>query len=420
MDKPIILFVDHAPPDALEAVAECGKVNRTRYAVAVIKNSKTNSLPPKEGLDILITCDFSKPLSIMRALTPYCERIAAVTCRSEARIHDFARLLPYLPYLRTPTSESLMWATDKISMRERFAAYDKTITPRFLVVSSNDKTMRAEIKEKVGFPLIMKPSNLAASLMVAICYHEEELKQVLRSAFRKINSVYKKEGRKIEPRLLVEELMEGDMYSIDGYVSARGKIYFCPLINIKTGRAIGFDDFFGYQQITPVKLSKASVEKAEEAATAAIRALCLRSTTVHIELMKMEAGWKIIELGPRIGGFRHVMYKHAFGINHGLNDILIRMGKKPVVTKKPRGYAAAFKFFAKEEGVLKKLLGVQKVKALASFKSIKVNKQIGDKCLYAKHSGRSVCDLILFNEKRSELFADIRRAEQMIVIQTEK
>ena len=46
--------------------------------------------------------------------------------------------------------------------------------------------------------------------------------------------------------------------SVDGYVNNRGKVYFCPMVYIKTGISIGFDDFFGYMQLCPTQLKSES------------------------------------------------------------------------------------------------------------------------------------------------------------------
>ena len=76
------------------------------------------------------------------------------------------------------------------------------------------------------------------------------------------------------------------------------------------------------------------------------------------------------------------------------------------------------KFFAKQEGLIKKINGINKIKALGSFVSIEQNKKVGDKCRFAKNGGRSVANLIMFNESRSGLLADIRRAEKFLQIIT--
>jgi hypothetical protein len=69
--------------------------------------------------------------------------------------------------------------------------------------------------------------------------------------------------------------------------------------------------------------------------------------------------------------------------------------------------------------VLTKLSGIKKATELKRFKNIKVNKKIGDRCLFAKNGGLSVFNIILFNTDRPKLLADIRRLEQMVSIETE-
>src|SRR5438309_1635157 len=93
-----------------------------------------------------------------------------------------------------------------------------------------DKTVTdPDIVKKISFPLIIKPAGLASSLLVRLCYHREELEPALAKTIRKIKSVYKKKNGRGEPRILVEEFMEGSMYSIDSYVNQRGVVYHTPL-----------------------------------------------------------------------------------------------------------------------------------------------------------------------------------------------
>lgn len=421
--KNIILYVNNVPHDALVSIRRYGKKTNTKYRVAVIYDPNNRPPSPEEGvrdedLDIVMSCDINEPLSIARTLLPYTEQLLAITCRGDVNIADFTKVLPHVPYLRAATTQSLLWSIDKVMMRRRFKLYNPEITPKFTVVSDARKETIQKIQDKIGFPLIMKPAGLGASLLVSICYHKQELKKILLDTLYKIKRIYKENGRKSDPQILVEQFMDGEMYSIDGYVNSVGDIYFLPMVYIKTGRAIGFDDFFGYLQMTPTILNEKSIKSAEKAARESVHALGLRSSTVHIELMRTEGGWKIIELGPRMGGFRHKMYSLAFGIDHSLNDVLIHVPKKPIIRRRVKGYAAAMKIFAKKEGRLIKLQGINRVKKLASVEEIKVNKKIGDRCVYAKNGGKSVCNIILFNPSRSGLLADIRRLEQILVIKT--
>lgn len=418
--KPLILFIAAGVSAAIEALHT---LQSSPYEVVFFTDTKSkmneaNKATIASLTKALVICDTTNPVEIQKALQPYQDQLVAVTCRAENQIPIFQRVIPHIPYLRTPTTESLGWATDKIWMRRRFAAHNKKITPAYSLVSDTSPAALEKIARKVGFPAIVKPTGLAASRLVSIVYHEDELKAVLDKVFRHIRAAYKENGYQNEPQVLVEQFMEGDMYSIEGFVTSRGKTYFCPLVHVKTGRSIGFDDFFGYQQMTPTLLKPASVKAAEVAAAEAVHALGLRSTSVHIELMKTEDGWKIIELGPRIGGFRPDLYGLAYGINITLNDVLIRVPEKPIIPKKIKAHSVAMKFFARKEGRLTKLLGIKKAQGLESFRSITIHKKVGDMCQFAKHGGNSVFNIILSNTSRSRLLADIRRLEQMIKIET--
>ena len=370
------------------------------------------------GLDIFVSCDFSKPAKIAEALLPYQDELLAITCRSEQYMRRFIEVLPHVPYLRTPSTESLKWASDKYEMRKRFRLYDKKITPNFTLVKKNTKEERERVIKKIGFPLIIKPTNLAASRFVSICYHEEELEVTLKRTFKDIVKAYAQEHHLSDPKIIAEEYMDGDMYSIDSYVDSRGKVYHCPLVKVTTGKKIGHDDFYNYLQMTPTGLKAPSIARAQATAESAIHALGLRSTTAHTELLKIDNDWKIIEVGARVGGFRHMLHALSCDINHTLNDVLIRIPKKPILPKKCKGYAVAMKWFTPKEGIITEMKGIKRIEQLESFHHIALNKKIGDRATFARNGGRSIFNLFLYNQDRSKLLADIRRVEKIVDIKT--
>ena len=413
--KKSILFVEQYMPKTLKSVRDYfGEV--TLIILRDIKNEKKEKTRSFKFADVVLYVDFSKGFKIAEALLPYQETLIAVTARGEEGANKLREVIPHVPYLRTPTAESLLWATDKYEMRKRFNLYDKKITPKFTKVKENTKTERLRVVVKIGFPMVVKPANLQESMLVAICYHEEELEKVLRNVFRRLRTEYKKFNRTQLPTIIAEEFMDGDMYSVDSYVNSRGKVFHCPMVRVKTGKNIGHDDFYNYLQMTPTALKKESIEKAHRVAELAVHALGLRSTTAHIELMKIDDDWKVIEVGPRVGGFRDLLHELSCDIDHSLNDVLIRVPKNPIIPKKCKGYAAAMKWFSKTEGIIVEMKGVKKIEALESFNSIVYNKRIGDRALFSKNGGKSIFNLFLYNADRSKLLADIRRVEQLVVI----
>ena len=414
--KNLVAFVMMMPPGSRRSLEVLSKEMGVKLKPLLLWDSRIRRNGKYDKIATVVEFDFSKPWKVASALMPYQDNLLTVTCGSDDHITRFADVIPHVPYLRTPSTESLHWATDKYEMRKRFHLFDKKNTPRFTWVKDNTKKERKRVAEKVQFPMIVKPANLGASLLVSICYHEEELEKTLKLMFSKIKGLYASGNRTETPKIIAEEYMDGDMYSIDTYVNSRGKVYRCPLVKVVTGRNIGHDDFYNYKQITPTALKKTTIEKAEKTAETAIHALGLRSVTAHTELMKIDDEWKIIEVGPRMGGFRHTLHGLSCDIDHIKNDILVRIPKTPLIPKKCKGFAVAMKWFVKEEGLITEMKGIKKIEELESFHSIAMNKKIGDKATLSKNGGKSIFNVFLFNNDRSKLLADIRRLEQIVDI----
>jgi biotin carboxylase len=422
-ERDMILFVGSYMSAQKNALAKLSRSLGKELTACVLLDDSDMSARVKLPTDhkaVVLDCDFAKDTLIQKTLLPYKHRFLAVTCRAEKNIPLLKKVVPHVPYLNTPTEKSLDWTTDKIKMRHMLRSYDRTIAPKFVVAHDATEETLNRIEKTVGFPLIIKPAGLAASLLVTLCYHREELESSLTKTVKKIDQIYKKKRGRGEPQILVEEFMEGSMYSIDSYVNQRGVVYHTPLVHVRTGRSVGFEDFFGYMRITPVGLKAHKIEAAKRVAEKAIEALNMRSTNCHIELMKTEDGWKVIELGPRIGGFRHEMYELSYGIDHSMNDILIRIPKKPVLTKKVKGFTVVMQFYARQKGRLISLEGINKIRKLESFSSIRIKKKIGDMCDFARNGDDPVFDIVLFNKNRSKLLADIRRLEQTVDIKVQK
>ena len=377
--------------------------------------SKLNS-PKFSGLVI----NTSSITAIQEKLTPLRPTLLAATCHSEALVPVYRRLIPYLPYILAPSESSLEWSTDKLKMRQLLKAYDHRITPAFTLVADTEPSTIDKIIKRVGFPLIAKPTGLAESLLVSQCYYAEELETVLKQSFKKIRNIYKKKNGRGQPHMLIEQLMEGSMYSTDAYVDSKGQCYFCPLVHVATGRSVGFDDFFGYKRLTPTKLKPDKQQAALRVAKKGIRALGLRNTTCHVELMRDDDIWRVIEIGPRMGGFRHSMYSLSYGINHLLNDALIRMDKKPVIPRRPKGYACVLQLYAKQEGIITKLAGSENIKHIASLVKFRQRLFKGDRTRFARNGGGPVAEVTLFSKSRSDLLADVRRIEKIVQIKAQR
>jgi len=160
-NKDIILFVGKIFEHMVESVKEIENNNKQRYKIAFLYDSRLKlKAEMKEAIrnvDIAIQCDFHDPSAIQKALLPYNDQLLAVTCRGEDQIPNFAKIIPHVPYLRTPTSESLNWATDKLLMRRRLRIHNKKITPAYAVVTNTDKISLNKIEKQTCRDMLSPP-----------------------------------------------------------------------------------------------------------------------------------------------------------------------------------------------------------------------------------------------------------------------
>jgi hypothetical protein len=226
--------------------------------------------------------------------------------------------------------------------------------------------------------------------------------------------VYEQEERNEKPHVIVEEYMEGDLYSIDAYISASGKAYCCPPVRYIPAKHLGIDDFFIYKRFVPAGLSDKEVELASAAAQKAVSAVGLTSSSAHIEIIHTKHGWKIIELGPRLGRFRHDMYGRAYGIKHSLNDIKVRLGLEPEIPKTLMEYCCAYSIYPLKEGKLRSIHGLGELEQYEEVIQLKVFAQVGDDCIFAKHGGHSLAELIIATPIRERFDKIIKFTEENV------
>ncbi len=215
--------------------------------------------------------------------------------------------------------------------------------------------------------------------------------------------------------ILVEQLLVGELYSMDVYVNSLGYCYYTPIIEIKTGKDIGHDDFFMYLQMTPATIDQAEIEIARSVITQGIYALGLRSCTAHAEFYRTKKGFKIVEIAGRVGGYRDELLDDAFGIKHQMNDILIRLGKKPQVRQLRKKYTGFLKFWPTHRGTLVSIKGFKKNSERDFVLRSQQQKKPGDQVGFSKFGYGFICSFNLIADSRSELLSRVRKIEKSLI-----
>lgn len=69
-----------------------------------------------------------------------------------------------------------------------------------------------------------------------------------------------------------------------------------------------------------------------------------------------------LSLAARPGGFRELIYEHAYGFDHIANDIAIRLPLRPKIKRKAKAHSLAMKLFSRTEGILKSISGLEEAR----------------------------------------------------------
>lgn len=423
-EKNIILFVGNVFNSNINDVRNFEKSQNRKFRTAVITsininlNEKYNQKGVEKRLDHILRCDTKNINEIKKIVNHIKDEIVAVFCYFEVWMPLYARMAKLFPELNMPSARSLEICHSKLETRKKLIQIYPEITPRFMLI--NIHTDPEAIAEKIGFPCMTKPVNLSKSRFVMRSDNPEELKSNLRSTFTGIEKVLFKLHYENGPKILAEEYMEGSMYSIDAYISPKGKIHPTPIVRVITGRDMGIDDFFNYCRIIPAGIARKEEKKAQKAAIKALEIIDVTSVTVHIELMRTKNGeWKIVELQTRPGGYRNEMLKLSYGIKHHENDLLNKMGKKLIMPRKLKSYAAVLEIFPEKEGRLISVDGLEKAKKMKSFVSCKQIKQKGEMCGYSRNGYTFVFQMVLSHKNEDIFNQDLAEMREVIKIRVE-
>ncbi|HSX05904.1 MAG TPA: ATP-grasp domain-containing protein [Candidatus Saccharimonadales bacterium] len=416
----VVVSVRGVEPGLVTAVKKLEqRLGRSLIGIDLVDKKAINNkyrIKDETGLFKEIICDFDDAVELQQVLKPYIDTALVATCRLEEAIKDFRRAMCYLPYISTSSEASLTWCTQKRLMRDKMWAYDSKLVPKYKSLASYDPTSLSTDLEDFEFPVIVKPNGLYASMLVTRCNDRQELEACLERTLEVIDEVYSQSDGTGAPSVLVEEMMQGDMYSVDAYLGPTGAFYCLPPVHVITSHAMGLPGFAGYLSTLPSGLSEEQLAAAYEAAHAAVRALNLRSTTAHIEMFLTESGWKIIELGPRIGGCREDMYREVYGVDHHYNDLLVRLGLEPEMPMAVLKHVAAVTVSATEEGIITEIDGVEEALQLPSIVKSGLEVKVGDRAVLAGNGGEPFVEAILSNTDPEKLLADAARLRELIKV----
>jgi hypothetical protein len=348
-----------------------------------------------------IVADFSSKETIIRSLEGLEHPVDGVIATYENYILPAAIIATHLGLPGMPI-EAAEACTDKFLMRSKFDLAPEKISPAFATVSS-EADVRA-FANAHSFPLILKPANLAKSLLVTKNSSLDELIKNYRHSVELLQTVYQKYAPNRAPKLIIEEFLEGSIHSVDAFVDSEGEPQVLEdVVDYQTGYDIGFDDNFHYSRILQSKLSSTDLADLRHCAAVGVRALGMKNSPAHVEIIMTKDGPRIVEIGARNGGYRERMHKIANGIDITGAALALALGKKPIVKATKNEPCAVLELFPKVPGNFVGIAHEAELKVLPSLEYFSVKATPGHHVGKAA-DGHKMCAVIILHHADQQQF----------------
>lgn len=356
---------------------------------------------PQKRFKNRVVCDFSSRQSILTAIDSINKPVDCVVNTYENYALPAAWIAKHLGLPGMPIN-SIEACTDKFLMRNLFAKAPKKISPDFALVDNQEDVIN--FAKAHSFPLILKPANLAKSLLVTKNHDIEELLSNYERSINQIDAIYAKYAPHRKPRMLIEEFLEGSVHSVDAFTGNDGIPHILDhIVDYQTGYDIGYNDNFHYSRVLPSKLCAADQKAFKKCAELGVKALGMKNSPAHIEIIMTKEGPRIVEIGARNGGYRERMHHLANGIDIDGAALALALGQTPQVKATKNEPCAVLELFPKEPGFFEGIAGEEKLVQLPSLFNLipKANK---GSFVGKAADGYKMCAIVILHNSDAEQF----------------
>ncbi|MGW0390013.1 ATP-grasp domain-containing protein [Streptomyces sp. NPDC003042] len=228
--------------------------------------------------------------------------------------------------------------------------------PRFAVCG--DAAQAVAAAREIGYPLVVKPVDLCAGMLVREVRDERELDLACRAL---TDFPVNARGQDRMPVFLLEEFLTGPEVSVET-VSFAGATHVVGVTDKSIG---GAPAFIETGHMFPAGTSAAQAQAAADTAVAAIKALGLDHVVCHTEIKLTPEGPKVVEVNPRPAGNRITeLVRHVTGVDLAAACVDVALGAVPDLAPRATGvHSAAIAFLLPEaSGTLTAIEGADLVR----------------------------------------------------------
>ncbi|MCE7079456.1 ATP-grasp domain-containing protein [Streptomyces sp. ST2-7A] len=224
------------------------------------------------------------------------------------------------------------------------AACRKDLTRRILMDAGvpgprhavcRDRAELVDAARELGFPLVLKPTDLCAGMYVRRVDDETQLLAAHREiADFPVNA----RGQRRSPALLLEELLAGPEVSVET-VSRNGVHH---VVGVTDKSVAGAPAFIETGHMFPAASPPDALREAGATAVAALSALGVDDVVAHTEIKLTPDGPRVVEVNPRPAGNRITeLVRHVTGVDLPGAAVDIALGREPDLVPRETGVGSA-------------------------------------------------------------------------------
>ncbi|WP_405386582.1 ATP-grasp domain-containing protein [Streptomyces sp. NBC_01102] len=205
--------------------------------------------------------------------------------------------------------------------------------PRFAVCT--DAAAAAEAARDIGYPLVVKPVDLCAGMLVRRVDDRAALAAACEAlAAFPVNA----RGQRRTPHILLEEFLQGPEVSVET-VSYAGTTHVVGVTDKSVGGAPAFVET---GHMFPAALTPDDLAAATATAVRAGAALGLDDVVAHTEIKLTADGPRVVEVNPRPAGNRITeLVRHVTGIDLAAACVDVALGRAPDLRRRDTGLRSA-------------------------------------------------------------------------------
>lgn len=283
-----------------------------KHGVYTVVTGLGGDYPCNDYADILCYADISDPDAVLKVAQE--QKVdGAIICCSDTGLRAIGRCNDVLG-LKGISEESAVVSSNKLLMKERLMA-DGVRTARFFKVSNYVDLKEAV--ENIGYPVIIKATDLQGSRGINIVHDED----MLITSFDEVISQTKKDY------CIVEEFIIGTEYGAQAFVYDGEVLFVLPhgdeTMMCKTAVPVG--------HYMPYELTESLKQDTYAQVVGAIKSLGFDNCAVNVDLIEKDGKSYIIELTGRVGAnCLPELTSNYLGVNYYEMILLMALGISPL------------------------------------------------------------------------------------------